>query len=73
MMFMWIPFLIIPLAIVWFVRHENGAGDRGWTHAVDRGPQGGNNADLHETVRRRFARGEITPEQYAKIIEALGR
>lgn len=72
----------IVLLVIWAVRASSGHGGHGTRYAggpgVDNGPgplpPTGSSADEAIAVaRRRFAAGEISQEEFAQIMSALGR
>lgn len=69
MMFLWFPFLfVIPLAILWAVRHDEGAV--GCMNHVQTPTTSG--SDAMETARRRLAKGEITVDEFEVIRRVIG-
>lgn len=72
MMFLWIPFLLVPFGIVWFMRREGDPSCCAVTHAPHTGTPTPGGRDPLEIARVRLARGEITPEQFDEIRRVLG-
>lgn len=71
MMFLWIPFLILIVFLVWRPRADGGiAGCCGGheSHAQTPTPTG---PDPVEIARQRLARGEITPSEFEEIRRVL--
>ena len=61
MMFLWVILLLVVIAvIVWAVGRTSGPGQTGASSA-------------EETLKQRYARGEITKEQYDQILADLRR
>ncbi len=70
MMFFWVLVIVgVVLLIVWVVRAASGPGDGGYQ---GRSREPGRDSAL-EIARERLARGEIDPEEYERIKNALGR
>lgn len=70
MMFFWFLFLI-PLVIFLVARPGSMAGGCCGMHAPQVGPPSTPGSDPIEIVRKRLARGEITPAEYDEIRRAL--
>lgn len=66
MMFMWVFWLVVLVALVWLILSRGGRfGDRG---AGSRGDE-----RAVEILRERYARGEIDAETYRRMLDELGR
>lgn len=72
MMFLWFPFLfVIPFAVVWAMRHDEGTfGCMNHAGHAQTPTTGG--SDATETARRRLAQGEITVDEFEVIRRVLG-
>lgn len=77
MMFLWIPFVFMIAFAIWRMAWHGsvGTGCCGMAHSMpDQGAwtQSPGTSDPVDIVRRRLARGEITPEEYEAIRRTLG-
>ncbi|HEX9093449.1 MAG TPA: SHOCT domain-containing protein [Coriobacteriia bacterium] len=73
MMLLWIPFLIlIPFAIVWVLRPENGMTGGSPASTSHASAPGSGGPEPLEIARLRLARGEITPAEFDVIRRVLG-
>lgn len=71
MMFFGLLIMIgIVLLIVWFARSVSGGGQGGWT-GTGGGHRGGT-GEACDIARLRYARGEITKEQFEEICRTVG-
>jgi uncharacterized membrane protein len=75
MMFLWLPFLfLIPLAMMWMMRSDNGGGMGccGMDHAGNAQTPSAGGSDPIEIARQRLARGEIDSAGFEEIRRAIG-
>jgi len=59
MMIWWILLVVVAIAMIWFVFNRSG------------GERGGNGQSPEQTLKRRFARGEIDRETYDQMLTDL--
>lgn len=70
MLFMTLFAIGVIVLIVWLVVGASRGAGYGGMQGM---PPGGHGDPAMEEARRRFARGEITREQYEEIVSTLGR
>ena len=75
LLFLGLLVALIVVLVMWAIRASHGHGSHGKTADTGSQPLPSGAAGHDEAVaiaKRRLASGEITPEQYAEIMRALG-